>query len=409
MATNNVSPKKGKVVDIPSTPTIGTATGGGNLATVPFTAAAVGGPATTFTATSNPDSITGSSLSSPIVVDGLTAGTSYTFTVRGTNATGSSELTTASNSVTPVNGVDFLVIAGGGGGAGFTTAGGGGGAGGFRTSTGTSGENSAAESRFGIDLSTNYTVTVGAGGAGGNYVNAPSNLGKRGSNSVFATITSIGGGGGVSSSSDSNNPPLKNGGSGGGGHNTSPSYRLPGTGTANQGFGGGNGGGSSATTYIAGGGGGAGALGGDGILTVKGGNGGAGIASSITGTSVTYAGGGGGAAGRESSGATNVPGGNGGVGGGGAGGSNAIGSGKNGINGTLNTGGGAGGGGINGSDSPFPNFYGTGGTGGSGVVILRYPSARTITIGAGLTGTTATVGSNKVTTITAGTGNVSWA
>jgi hypothetical protein len=33
----------------------------------------------------------------------------------------------------------------------------------------------------------------------------------------------------------------------------------------------------------------------------------------------------------------------------------------------------------------------------------------TITIGAGLTGSTATDGSFKVTTITAGTGNVSWA
>jgi hypothetical protein len=42
--------------------------------------------------------------------------------------------------------------------------------------------------------------------------------------------------------------------------------------------------------------------------------------------------------------------------------------------------------------SPGP----TGGfTGGSGVVILRYPTALTITIGAGLTGSTATVGANK--------------
>ena len=52
---------------------------------------------------------------------------------------------------------------------------------------------------------------------------------------------------------------------------------------------------------------------------------------------------------------------------------------------------------------------GRGGQGGSGVVILRYPDSYTITIGAGLTGTTTTVGSNKVTTITAGSGNVSWA
>jgi hypothetical protein len=42
------------------------------------------------------------------------------------------------------------------------------------------------------------------------------------------------------------------------------------------------------------------------------------------------------------------------------------------------------------------------------VVILRYPAARTITLGAGLTGTTATVSTDKVTTITAGTGNVSF-
>jgi hypothetical protein len=40
---------------------------------------------------------------------------------------------------------------------------------------------------------------------------------------------------------------------------------------------------------------------------------------------------------------------------------------------------------------------------------LRYPNAYTITIGAGLTGSTATDGAFKVTTITAGSGNVSWA
>jgi hypothetical protein len=43
------------------------------------------------------------------------------------------------------------------------------------------------------------------------------------------------------------------------------------------------------------------------------------------------------------------------------------------------------------------------------VVILKYPSSFTITIGAGLTGSTTTAGSDKITTITAGTGNVSWA
>jgi hypothetical protein len=81
--------------------------------------------------------------------------------------------------------------------------------------------------------------------------------------------------------------------------------------------------------------------------------------------------------------------GSGGTGGGGAGGD------ATGTAGTVNTGGGGGAG-------------RTPGAGGAGVVILSYPSARTITIGAGLTGSTATVGANKVTTITAGTGNVSW-
>jgi hypothetical protein len=69
-----------------------------------------------------------------------------------------------------------------------------------------------------------------------------------------------------------------------------------------------------------------------------------------------------------------------------------------GFSGTANTGGGGGG-----------SMYRTGGSGGSGVVILKYPANRTITIGAGLTGTTSTVGDNKVTTITVGTGDVSWA
>jgi hypothetical protein len=42
---------------------------------------------------------------------------------------------------------------------------------------------------------------------------------------------------------------------------------------------------------------------------------------------------------------------------------------------------------------------------------LRYPADYTITVGAGLTGTTntSTIPGFKVTTITAGTGNVSWA
>jgi hypothetical protein len=75
-----------------------------------------------------------------------------------------------------------------------------------------------------------------------------------------------------------------------------------------------------------------------------------------------------------------------------------------GVAAAVNTGGGGGGAG---GTSSGPSLL-AGGNGASGVVILRYPNTRTITIGAGLTGTTADVGSDKVTTITQGTGNVSW-
>jgi hypothetical protein len=42
------------------------------------------------------------------------------------------------------------------------------------------------------------------------------------------------------------------------------------------------------------------------------------------------------------------------------------------------------------------------------VVILRYPSIYTMTIGGGLAFSTQTVGANRVTIFTGGTGNVSW-
>jgi hypothetical protein len=72
--------------------------------------------------------------------------------------------------------------------------------------------------------------------------------------------------------------------------------------------------------------------------------------------------------------------------------------------GGSNTGNGGQGGGGPGHPGSDP-----GASGGSGIVILKYPDAYTITIGAGLTGSTAGPSNGfKVTTITAGTGNVSW-
>ena len=224
---------------------------------------------------------------------------------------------------------DWLVVAGGGSGGDCTSPArhaGGGGAGGLRTSFGsTSGGGASAESDMQIQGGTVYTITVGAGGASiGNSHNTPGNSGANSSISGagITTITSLGGGGG-----GGNEAAGSSGGSGGGGSESSGAGQA---GTSGQGYGGGTG---SESGDRGGGGGGAGGAGGNT-------DGGAGLAVSITGSSVTYAGGG------ASSGS-------GGAGGGGA----------HSTAGTANTGGG---GGSAGSVS---------GAGGSGVVILRMPTA----------------------------------
>ena len=87
----------------PGVPTIGSATGGGNQATVSFVAPANNGGAeiTQYTVTSNPGGLTGTGANSPITVTGLTNGTAYTFTVTATNGAGTSAASANSNSVTP--------------------------------------------------------------------------------------------------------------------------------------------------------------------------------------------------------------------------------------------------------------------------------------------------------------------
>jgi hypothetical protein len=88
---------------VPDAPTIGTATATSTTAaSVTFTAPATGGSAITgYTVTSSPGSITGTGGSSPITVSGLTTGQAYTFTVTATNANGTSNASSASNSATP--------------------------------------------------------------------------------------------------------------------------------------------------------------------------------------------------------------------------------------------------------------------------------------------------------------------
>ena len=234
--------------------------------------------------------------------------------------------------------VDYLVVAGGGAGAGY----GGGGAGGFRTGTG-------------LPVSAtpgSYAITVGGGGA--IRSGSPASRGGSGNPSIFSTITSAGGGGG--GADDSGGSTGVPGGSGGGGAGRGDGSPLVG-GSGNtpptsppQGNPGGSG---NTGNYTGGGGGGAGGSGGN-APTVVGGNGGPGSSSSISGSPVTYAGGGGG-------GVWSGPGpaGSAGPGGGGAGGLTSTPAGS----GTQSTGGG--GGGIGG---------GVAGSGGSGIVIIAYPS-----------------------------------
>lgn len=94
------------IPDVPDAPTIGAATDVGTsrafnngAATVAYTAAATGGAVTTFTATSTPGSFTATG-ASPITVTGLTPGTAYTFTVKGTNTTATGPDSAASASIT---------------------------------------------------------------------------------------------------------------------------------------------------------------------------------------------------------------------------------------------------------------------------------------------------------------------
>jgi hypothetical protein len=346
-------------------------------------AAAATFPTTTFTAT-----LPGSEISGTATIAGLPSGITAAQTITGSGAgntltvtlTGTFPSTDSLNTNLTLSGltlityltVDYLVVAGGG--AGNQSNGGGAGAGGLRTSwPGGSGGGGPSESQAMISTGSNYIVTIGAGGVQ-NGAN-PSTIANDGSDSIFYNITSNGGGAAGSRAGY----PARPGGSGGGGGSTGGAGNQAAAGTTNQGYAGANG--VDGGGYRGGGGGGAGASG-----TWP--NGGAGKEVNIIGgTGNYYAGGGGG-------GANSGPG-SGGIGGGGAGTSSWT------MNsGTANTGGGGGSGAMGGTVQ--------GGNGGSGIVILRYPNTKTITIPGGLTATTTTDGSDKVTTFTAGTGNISF-
>lgn len=219
--------------------------------------------------------------------------------------------------ITGAYAANYLIVAGGGGGAGVGS--GGGGAGGFLANVAS------------VQPGTTYSVVVGAGGAG-SVVGA----GTNGANSSAFSIVAIGGGHGGETSTGAS------GGSGGGGG----SYNggAGGSGTSGQGNNGGAGNGGN-NNFGGGGGGGAGQAGVNGTGS-GGGNGGNGLQSAINGTNTYYAGGGGGA---NDVGLTPSQ--------GGAGGGAPQGGSQNAV---VNSGGGG---------------AGYNGYGGSGIVIISYPSA----------------------------------
>jgi len=92
------------ITPLPSVPTIGAATAVTfSSVNVAFTApGAYAG--STYTATSSPGGFTGTSATSPILVEGLSELTQYTFTVTATNATGTSGASAASDPVTTPSG-----------------------------------------------------------------------------------------------------------------------------------------------------------------------------------------------------------------------------------------------------------------------------------------------------------------
>lgn len=235
--------------------------------------------------------------------------------------------------------VDYLIVAGGGGGG--STRNGGGGAGRVILGTDT------------IPIGT-YPVVVGGGGAGA----------TTGSNSSFNGHTAAGGGAGSSGGVGGA------GGSGGGG----TAGAAGGAASGSEGYGNAGGTGDFSLSAAGAGGGGAGASGSN-ASPNTGGNGGAGVSSSLSGA-VAYYGGGGGGNGDSGSGT-------GGIGGGGNGGA----GGNPGTAGTANTGGGGGGGGS----------Y----AGGSGIVILSYPTGTITATG----GTITTAGGRTIHTFTSGTVN----
>ena len=274
----------------------------------------------------------------------------------------------------PLQGVEIMVVGGGGGGGGHRY-GSGGGAGGVIMRPGSSPTPA-------YPLSSPAPVVVGSGG------NGSSSTGSSGQNSTFGTgpMTIIGKGGGGGTSYDGPVYPGRPGGSGGGA--TSRASSTPGGSATQPGtHGAGSDYGQRGGNYNVPGGGwapcGGGGAGGHGVDTPGqingGGSGGIGVQLSISGTATYYAGGGAASIynvlGPGSSYYA--------IGGRGGGGSawNAVpgsypGHSAPGHGATNSGGGGCGAHGQNPSSIPIQNAHSSGRNGGSGIVIVAYPTTQ---------------------------------
>jgi hypothetical protein len=263
------------------------------------------------------------------------------------------------------NQVNALLVAGGGGSGGIGATGAS-----FNASGAGSGGQVLPITGDTIGIGT-YPVIVGVGGSGGN---TSGTSGTDGNISSFNGHTAAGGGAGAGTGAAPDSGAYGGGGAG----VTTAAYNTGATGTvANSG---GNGTRLSVSNSASGGGGGAGVSGTSGSIdggtgNATGGNGGNGVSNSTSGSAVTYGGGG---AGGASTNATATQG-TAGTGGGGA--ANA--------NGTVNTGGGAG--------ATASGSGTTGLSGGSGIVIISYPTGTYTATG----GTITTSGGRTIHTFTA--------
>ena len=169
---------------VANAPTIGTATAGlAQCASVAFTAPACvgGGAISSYTVFANCGALRATGASSPLLVTGLTVGTSYTFKAVATNAYGPSYPSAASNSVTgavatcavyttagtfswvaPTGVTSVAVVAVGSGGYGYNGSGAGGGGGGALV----------YRNAVSVTPGSSYTVVVGATGSSSSVLSA---------------------------------------------------------------------------------------------------------------------------------------------------------------------------------------------------------------------------------------------